>query len=163
MRLRLSIIPVACLALVLTAAANAYAQTQTTITQEKALAILNAVDKATRGRNLAGIMAPLASDVKIKLTVTGPGREKEINMTRAQYESQTRQALRTRFGYDCERKNVRVKIFGDGQSAMVSDDFYETLTASGKTVRSITAETTIFYVRQGRIVITSMEGRLRFY
>ena len=163
MRLRLPLIQVACLGIVLLAATNAYSQTQTTITEEKALAILNSVDKATRNRNIAGIMAPLASDVKIKLTVAAQGREKEINMTRGQYELQTRQAIRKRFGYDCERKNVRVKIFGDGQSAMVSDDFYETLSASGKTVRSITAETTIFYVRQGRIVITSMEGRLRFY
>jgi hypothetical protein len=163
MRLRLPIIPLACLAFMLTAAANTSAQTQTTITQEKALAILTSVDKATRNRNLAGIMAPLASDVKIRLIVAAQGREKEINMTREQYESQTRQVIRKRFGYDCERKNIHVKIFGDGQSAMVSDDFYETLTVSGKTVRSITSETTIFYVRQGRIVITSMDGRLRFY
>jgi len=163
MRLRLPLIPVACLAMVLLAATNAYSQTQTTITEEKALAILNSLDKASRARNINGIMAPLASDVKIKLTVAAQGKEKEINMTRDQFELQTRQAIRKRLPYDCQRKNVRVKIFGDGQSAMVSDDFYETLTVSGKTLRSITAETTIFYVRQGKILITSMDGKLRFY
>ena len=163
MRLRLPVIPVACLALVLLTAAHGYSQIQTTITEDKALAILNSVDKATRNRNLAGIMAPLASDAKIKLTVTAQGKEKEIRITRDQYELQNRQAIRKRMSYDCERKNIRVKIFGDGQSAMVSDDFYETLTVSGKTLRSITSETTIFYVRQGKIVITAMEGRLRFY
>jgi hypothetical protein len=163
MKLRLPIITVACLALVLLACANTYAQTQTTITEEKALAILNSMDKATKAKNIAGMMAPLASDVKIRLILVTPNKEQGISLTRDQYELNSRQAIRKRIGYDCVRKNTRVKIFSDGQSAMVSDDIYETLTLSGKTLRSVTSEVIIFYVRGGKIVITAMEGKMRFY
>jgi hypothetical protein len=163
MKLRLPIMLVACLIFVLVAAANAYPQTQTTITEDKALAILNSIDKAAKSKNLAGMMAPLASDVKIKVTVVAQDKQKEISLTRSQYELNARQAIRQRISYDCLRKNTRVKIFADGQSAMVSDDIYETLALAGKTLRSVTSEVTIFYVRGGRIVITSMEGKMRFY
>ena len=111
-RLRLSVL-LSCLVLALPSMSSVSypqtrnAQTQTSITESNLLAITNSIDKAARNRNIAGIVGPMAKDVKI--------------------------------------------------------DLYETLTIPQGTLRGVTAETTIFNLRNGRIVITSVEGRMRFY
>jgi hypothetical protein len=71
------------------------AQTQTSITERNVLAIVNSMDKATKNKNMAGIMAPLAKDVKIKLIIATGGKEQELNFDRAQYAYYTRRALRS--------------------------------------------------------------------
>ncbi|HKE58173.1 MAG TPA: hypothetical protein VKB46_15780, partial [Pyrinomonadaceae bacterium] len=68
MKLRLPLSLATCLACALLFTANAYGQTQTAITEEKVRAILNSLDKATKAKDLAGMLAPIATDVKIKYT-----------------------------------------------------------------------------------------------
>ena len=139
------------------------AQTQTSITESNLLAITNSIDKAAGNRNIAGIVGPMAKDVKIKLIIVNAGREQELNFDRAQYAYYTRRGMQKRIAYQCDRKNVRVKISSDAKSATVTDDLYETLTIPQGALRAVTAETTIFNLRNGRILITSVEGRMRLY
>jgi hypothetical protein len=65
--------------------------------------------------------------------------------------------------YQYDRKNIQVKISDDGKMATFSDDIYETMTFPQGTIRGVTAEITIFNLRDGKIVITSLEGRMRPY
>ena len=51
---------------------TSYSQSQDAITESKVLAIVDAVDKAARKGNVAGIVAHLAKDVKIKMVVINP-------------------------------------------------------------------------------------------
>lgn len=141
------------------------AQSQDSITESKVLAIINSVDRATRKGNVAAIVAPLAEDVKIKITVSTPtsAREQVLNLSKEQYAFHTRRAMRRRLAYQLVRKNTRVKIYDGGKSAMVTGDLYEALTIQQGTLRAVSAETAIFNIRDGKIVVTSLETRTRFY
>ena len=78
-----------------------FAQSQDVITESDVLALMNSVDKAARKKNLAGMIAPLASDVKIKLAVSASGSEKEqvVNLNKEQYTNVTKRTLRQRSTY----------------------------------------------------------------
>lgn len=155
-----------CLLLVLPGVSgNSFAQTQEVITEANVMAILTSMDKAAKKGNVAGMIAPLASDVKIKIAVSAVNSDKEevVNLTKEEYATNTRQLMRRRFKYTVERKNVRVKIYNDNKTAMVTNDVYETMTIAQVTVRAVSSETSIFNIRNGKILITSSESRTRFY
>ncbi len=144
---------------------TSYSQSQDAITESKVLAIVNSVDRASRKGNIAGIVAPLAKDVKIKMTVSSPASAKEqvLNLSKEQYALNMRRVMRQRLAYEFERKNTRVKIYGDGKTAIVTGDLYETLTIQKGTFRAVSSEVAILSLRDGKIVVTSLEWRMRFY
>ena len=144
---------------------TSYSQSPDTITESKVLAIVNSVDRAARKGNLAGIVGSLAKDVKIRMTVSTPSSAKEhvLHLNKEQYTSHTRSALRRRLAYQLERRNTRVKIYDDGKAAMVSGDLYESLTIKEGTLRAVSSEMAILGFRDGKVVVTSLESRTRFY
>jgi hypothetical protein len=144
--------------------ANSYSQSPGQITESQILAVLNSIDRASKKGNIAGIIAPLARDVKIKMTVSAPGSSQEqvLNLTKDQYALHTRQGIRRRLAYQYLRKNTRIKIYDD-QTASVTSDVYESLTIRQGTLRAVSSEVAILSVRNGKIVITSLEARTRFY
>jgi len=155
-----------CLFLVLPAVSRtAYAQSATAITENKVIAIMEAIDQASRKGNIAGIVAPLARDAKIKMTITAPNgsQEQVVNLTKDQYTMLTRRTLRSRVSYQVQRKNTRVKIYEGGDTAMSTSDLYETLTMPQGTLRAVSTEVSILSVRNGRILITSVEAKTRLY
>ena len=157
---------IACLLLGLPAmSSTAYSQVQVELTETEILTMLNAVDRASRRRNIAGIVAPLASDVKIKLTITTPQspNEQVMRLTKAQYVSNVRTVFRHMLDYQLERKNTRIKIYNDQKTAMVSSDIYETMTLRQGKLRAVSSEVAIVNLRKGKVVITSIEGRTRIY
>ena len=151
--------------LLLVFSGSSFAQTQDVITESDVLALMNSVDKATRKKNLAGMIAPLASDVKIKLAVSAPGSDKEqvVNLNKEQFTSVTKRTLRQRFTYTMDRKNTRVKLYDDNKTAMVTSDLYETVTIAQAKLRAISSETAIVTLRDGKLVFISIESRMRFY
>ena len=144
---------------------TSYSQSQNAITEQKVLSIIDAADRASRKGNVAGMIAAFAKDVKIKMTFLTPASDKEqvLNLTKAQYASHTRRGMRRRLAYTLERKNTRVKIYAGGKDATITSDLYETLTIQQGTLRAATSEVAILGIRDGRIVITSIESRTRFY
>ena len=151
--------------LLLVFSGSSFAQTQDVITESDVLALMNSVDKATRKKNLAGMIAPLASDVKIKLAVSAPGSDKEqvVNLNKEQFTSVTKRTLRQRFTYTMDRKNTRVKLYDDNKTAMVTSDLYETVTIAQAKLRAISSETAIVTLRDGKLVFISIESRMRIY
>lgn len=162
----LYIVPLACLLLILPAmSGTAYSQIQQPITESDVLALVSALDTASRKGNIPGIIAPLARDVKIKMTVSAPGSDQEqvLNLTKDQYALHTRRGMRRRLTYHLERKNTRIKIYDDNKTAMVTSDLYETLTIRQGTLRAVSSEVAILNLRNGRLLITSLEARMRIY
>jgi len=163
MKPRLHISMFCCLLLVFSG--SSLAQSQDVITESDVLALMNSVDKATKKKNLAGMIAPLASDVKIKLAVSAPGSEKEqvVNLNKEQFTNVTKRTLRQRFTYTMERKNTRVKLYDDNKTAMVTSELYETVTVAQGKVRAVSSETSIVTLRDGKLVFISIESRMRIY
>jgi hypothetical protein len=151
--------------LLLVFSGSSFAQSQDVITESDVLALMNSVDKATRKKNLAGMIAPLASDVKIKLAVSAPGSDKEqvVNLNKEQFTNVTRRTLRQRFTYTMDRKNTRVKLYDDNKTAMVTSDLYETVTVAQAKLRAVSSETAIVTLRDGKLVFISIESRMRIY
>ena len=151
--------------LLLVFSGSSFAQSQDVITESDVLALMNSVDKATRKKNLAGMIAPLASDVKIKLAVSAPGSDKEqvVNLNKEQFTTVTKQTLRQRFTYTMDRKNTRVKLYDDNKTAMVTSDLYETATVAQVKLRAVSSETAIVTLRDGKLVFISIESRTRIY
>lgn len=144
---------------------SSFAQSQDVITETDVLALMNSVDRATRKKNLAGMIAPLASDVKIKLAVSASGSDKEqvVNLNKEQFTDVTRRTLRLRFTYTLDRKNTRVRIYDDNKTAMVTSDLYETVTTARGKLRAVSSETAVLTLRDGKLVFISIESRMRFY
>ena len=154
---------VCCLLLVFSG--SSFAQSQDVITESDVMALINSLDKAARKKNLAGMIAPLASDVKIKLAVSAPGSDKEqvVNLNKEQFTSFARRILRQRFTYTLDRKNTRVKLYDDNKTAMVTSDLYETVTVAQGKLRAVSSETSIVTLRDGKLVVISVETRTRLY
>lgn len=152
-----------CLLLVLPG--NGFAQSQEGITESDVMAFINSIDKASRKGSVAGMVAPLANDVKIRATISTPGSDKEqtLTFTKEQYAYHTKRGLRRRLAYTLERKNTRVKMYDDHKTAMVTSELYETLTIAQGKLRSVSSETLIITLRNGKFVVTSIDTRMRFY
>jgi len=144
--------------------APAYSQSLTSITESDIQAMLDGVDRAARKGNVAGTIAPLAPDIKIKMSVSKAGSDKEVvgTITRDQYAFNFRQNMRRKLAYYYERKNTRIKIY-DEQTAMVTSDIYETLKIRQGTIRAGSSEVAFISLRNGKLVITGIEARVRFY
>ena len=161
MKLRVpQLILLSCLLVVLPAPANS--QSLTAITESDVQAMLDGIDKATRKGNIAGMIAPFAADIKIKMTLVNPrtSKEFEATITKGQYASNARQILRRKLAYQFERKNTRIKIY-DAQTATVTSEVHDTLKLKDGTIRGSSTETLYVSLRDGKLVITSSESRTR--
>ena len=150
-----------CLLALTVVSGNSYSQSEDTITEAKVLAMVNSVDRAARKGNVTAILGTLANDVKIKMRVSIPSSDKEqvVNLNKEQYALHTRRAFRRRLAYQLERKNTRVKIYNEGKTAMVTGDLYESLTIQQGTIRAVSSEVAILSLREGKILVTSLEDR----
>jgi superfamily I DNA and RNA helicase len=160
--MKLRLILVSCLLLVLPA--TSHAQSLSSITESDIQMMLDRTDKATKKGNVAGIIAPFAPDIKIKIYLTNPRTNKEVGttFTKAQFAAALRLMFRRRLAYQYERKNTRVKIY-DEQTATITSEIYETIKLSDGTVRAASSEVAYISLRNGKLVITEIEGRIRTY
>ena len=142
-----------------------YAQAQNEITESQLTAYVNAVDSVARKGNIAAVGSTLANDVKIKMRIVVPNsdQEKVLTLTKQQFTVNTRSVMRRRLAYSLERKNTRFKIYEAGKIASVTSDIYETLTLKAGTVRGVSSEVCILELRNGKLLVTSIEARTRLY
>jgi hypothetical protein len=133
------------------------------------------MDRAARRKNVAGMIAPLADDVKIRVTLTTSRSDQSnvLNLTKEQYAYQTRMALKVvyrtetylkvRFKYALERKNIRVKFYDEGKTALVTSELYETYSAPRVVVRAASSESSYLILRDGKLLFTSIDANTRVY
>jgi hypothetical protein len=143
---------------------RSYAQSLTAITESDIHVMLNAMDRAARKRNLPGMIAPFAEDIKLKLTVVNKGSEQEstVQLSKDEFASAALQVIRRTISYQLERKNTRIKIYDDA-TAMVTYEMYETFKFRQGTLRASSRDEMYVSLRDGKLVITSIETRTRFY
>ena len=143
---------------------TAQSQSLTAITESDIHAMLNATDRATRKGNVADMIAPLASDIKIKMSILNPGsdKEQEGTLTKEQFEFNARTNLRRRLAYKLERKNTQIKIYNE-QLAKVTSEVYEVFKMREGTLRASSSEVLYVTLRDGKLVITAAEVSMRVY
>lgn len=139
-----------------------YSQSLTSLTESDIQAMLDGMDKAIKKGNVAGMIAPFASDIKIKMTLLNPKTNQELEATinKEQYATNARQVLRRKLAYHFERKNTRIKIY-DAETAMVTSELYDTLRLKEGTIRGASSEVYYVSLRDGKLVITAVEIRTR--
>ena len=165
MKPRISLILFSCLVVLLPLMAQpSHSQSPTALTETNIQAMINGLDRATRKGSVAGILAPLTSDVKIKVAVLNPKSDKEVvaTLNKDQYSITLRQVLRRRISYQFERKNTRIKIY-DAQTATVTSELYETLKFRQGTLRGSSSEVMHVGLRNGKVMITGVDSRTRLY
>jgi hypothetical protein len=142
----------------------AYSQSLTSITESDIHAMMNGMDKAARKGNVAGMIAYFAPDIKITMRVLNPGSDKEEvgTLTKDQFAFNARNNMRRKLSYHLERKNTRIKIYDD-QTAMVTGEVYETFKFREGTMRAASSGEMFVSLRNGKLVITAMEARMRVY
>jgi hypothetical protein len=152
---------------------TAYPQTPSTITEQQVIDILNSMDRAARRKNIAGMIAPLADDVKIRVTLTTSrsDQSKVLSFTKEEYAYQAKMAfkvlyrtetfLNLRFKYALERKNVRVKFYDEGKTALVTSELYERFSAPKVVVHAVSSESSYLILRDGKLLFTSIETSTR--
>ena len=144
--------------------APCYSQSLTSITENDIHAMINAMDRAARKGNVAGMIAPFAPDIKIKMSVLNPGsdKEQEGTLTKDEFAFNARRNMRRKLSYHLERKNTRIKIYDD-HTAMVTTEVYETFKFPEGTLRAASSAVSYVSLRDGKLVITAIEARMRVY
>lgn len=147
-----------------TLATRAYSQSLTTLTENAIRSMLDRSDRAAEKGNTTQMMAPVAKDVKIKIAITTPqsNGEQVGYLTREKLESNFRQNMRLRRSYKIERKNIKIKIYDDN-TAMVESELYERFTTRQGSIRSSASEVLSVSLEDGKIVIKSIDLRIRVY
>lgn len=123
------------------------------------------VDKATRAanaRDVPAIMATVAPDARIVLDFRGPGGKRQrMRMNREQYEAKARESLGQIGKYSYKREKVDVAIAPDGQTATVKSRVREVAEYQGNTVVAAIDETATLALRDGRLLVTEVQGFVR--
>ena len=144
--------------------AKSYAQSLTKITESDIEAMMNSIDRSAKKGNVNGVIAFWAPDIKIKMSVLNPGRtqEEEATFTKDEFAARARRNMRRKLSYQYERKNTRIKIYDD-ETAMVTCDIYEILKVPEGTLRTASSEVAYVTLRDGKLVVTNIEARMRVY
>jgi len=144
---------------------NVRPQSPTTTTEQQVINILNSMDRAARRKDVAGMMAPLADDVRIRLTVSASNsnEKKVLFFTKDEYAQQTKMAFKIRFKYALERKNIKVEIYDEGKAALVTSELYESISTARLVIRTATSETLYLTERDGKLLVTSVDSNSRLY
>ena len=131
------------------------------ITEQQVLALLGEIDKASNRMDIDQICNSMADNIQIKMTVTGFGPTQKFTFTRDQYRDYAKKALSAVSSYSYSRKNTKVTITSDNKNALATDQVYETTQVGNRSLRTVTDETATFTVKDGKVIMTSLEGVAR--
>ncbi len=140
--------------------AGSAAAADSKITEQQVSALLKVIDQETVQQDNVGVLSHLAENVVIHLTMPGPKGPQTVTMNKADYQSNLEQGAQSVSNYQYERKDTRIEISGDGKSARVTDKVYETATIEGKTIHTISRETTVFTKQSGQLLATSIDSEV---
>lgn len=141
---------------VLGAPRNAEKSGKIVITQGKARAVIEAMEKAANRKDVNGLCAPLAANFMVRLERPGVGSR---TFNRAQYKEIARQSLShlNEFHYRITIK--RIVIAPGGQRATATTSAHVSGKRNGKTFARVQEQTTNLQLQSGRIVIVSATVR----
>ena len=139
----------------------ARAQSQDSITEEKAAAVIEAMDKAARAAKVGDIAPHLAADVRFRVIVEVAGARQEVEMDREKFLAETKGSVVKRVAYESKRHKTQITISTDGQRAMVTSELFEKVTRREGALSAISSETYVLRLRGGKLLVTSLDVTMR--
>jgi hypothetical protein len=137
------------------------AQSPTTLTEANVRAVVTAMDVATKKASTVGIIAHMAPDIVMEMTVETPAGVQTITLTRDQFAAHTKIGFKRRVAYKQERTINRLTTSKDGKKAMMVSALFESLTLPEGTINAMSDEISIFEVRGGKIMMVSYKVTMR--
>lgn len=130
------------------------------ITEQKIQAMIKSTERAIRNRDARGVGAVLADDAIVTIkNMPGPDGPQTLSFTKKQYVSFLQASWEVVKGHTYERRDVQIDIAGSGDIATVTDRVLETTTTvDGAEIKSAIDEESILELRDGRILVISVEG-----
>lgn len=127
------------------------------LTREAIDGLLNALDEATRQRDVDSVVRHITPDASITIHMTQGSHQQMALLTREEYRKTLAMAFAFPSANDFTRTNTSVSLAADERSARVSFKSTETLLQANREFKTEGEETLIINVRDGQPMITSLE------
>jgi hypothetical protein len=131
------------------------------VTQEGIRAKLADIDRATEKRDAATLCAMIAPGARITIRTDAVEGGRTIRLEPAEYCDYMKQGFEQAETYESVRSDVRIALSPDGKAAVVDDSVAEKAVVAGRTLDTVTAEKLTFEVRDGRLMLTAIDGQIR--
>ena len=131
------------------------------ITREQVNALLDEMERDAKNRDLEALMSHISPDAQFKITIEGFGPTQTMNINRDQYRDYMKQGFAAAEAYEYKRGTTVINIEPDGQSALVADESFESVTMRGRVIRSVTRDSSTLKLEDGKLVVVSSEGVAR--
>ncbi|MBK9306849.1 MAG: hypothetical protein IPM58_07135 [Nitrospira sp.] len=127
------------------------------LTREAIDGLLNALDEATRQKDVDSVVRHIAPDANITIHMMQGSHQQMALLTREEYRKTLAMAFAFPSANDFTRTNTSVSLAADERSAKVSFKSTETLLQANREFKTEGEETLVVNVRDGKPMITSLE------
>lgn len=127
------------------------------LTREGIDGLLNALDEATRQKDVDSVVRHLTPDASITIHMMQGSHQQMALLTREEYRKTLAMAFAFPSANDFTRTNTSVSLAADERSAKVSFKSTETLLQANREFKTEGEETLVVNVRDGKPMITSLE------
>ncbi|MBX3318698.1 MAG: nuclear transport factor 2 family protein [Nitrospira sp.] len=127
------------------------------LTREGIDGLLNALDEATRHKDVDRVVRHIAPDASITIHMMQGSHQQMALLTREEYRKTLAMAFAFPSANDFTRTNTSVSLAADERSAKVSFKSTETLLQANREFKTEGEETLVVHVRDGKPMITSLE------
>jgi len=127
------------------------------LTREGIDGLLNALDEATRQKDVDSVVRYIAPDASIIIHMMQGSHQQMALLTREEYRKTLAMAFAFPSANDFTRTNTSVSLAADERSAKVSFKSTETLLQANREFKTEGEETLVVNVRDGKPIITSLE------
>jgi len=126
------------------------------LTKADVEAMIQKMDAAIKAKDVATIEAMLAPDVTAVVqnmpTASGP---QKVEMNRDTYVQSLKESFAVCQDYSHTRKDVVIEIQDGGKKAQITATVSESYTAQGYSLQSVTKESSIIELREGRLLVVT--------
>ena len=127
------------------------------LTREGIEGLLNALDEATRQKDVDSVVRHMTPDASITIHMKQGSQQQMALLTREEYRKTLAMTFAFPSANDFTRTNTSVSLAADERSAKVSFKSTETLLQANREFKTEGEETLIINVRDGKPMITSLE------
>jgi len=127
------------------------------LTREGIDGLLNALDEATRQKDVDSVVRHITPDASITIHMLQGSHQQMALLTREEYRKTLAMAFAFPSANDFTRTNTSVSLAADERSAKVSFKSTETLLQANREFKTEGEETLVVNVRDGKPMITSLE------
>lgn len=131
---------------------------QARITEPQVTALLETLDHAARSSNTEALIIHFSDDCIITLEIPGPEGAHRFRWNKEEYARELDEGYKETEDYAVERTETAIRIAPDGLSATVTATVTETMRARHRIIRAVSREVARLELREGRLVVTRLDG-----